>query len=207
VNHVTDLSLILFDLNGVLYRYDRAARISWIATAAQRSPEAVLSAVWESGFEDLGDAGTLDEAGYLRGFGDRIGYPITEDAWLTAQRVAVTPIAATLALVGRVRGRARCAVLTNNNLLVLRHFSTIYPEVASLVGEAAFVSAEFAARKPDPDAYRCCLGRLGVLAASVLFVDDSAANVAGALEAGLQGYVYTGSDELEAELRRRGVLD
>ena len=41
-------------------------------------------------------------------------------------------------------------MLTNNNLLVKRHFASLFHEVTGLVGEAAaYVSAEFGGRKPE----------------------------------------------------------
>ncbi|MEA2739043.1 MAG: glucose-phosphatase [Acetobacteraceae bacterium] len=206
VTPVTDISLILFDLNGVLYRYDRDERIAYLASVTQRPPEAVKTAIWGSGFEDSGDAGALDADAYLRGFGVCLGYDLAEDEWVAAQRAAVTPIPATLALAGRVRAEVRCAVLTNNNLLVLRHFQKLYPEVAALVEDRACVSAEFGARKPDMIVYRSCLIRLGGEPAGTLFVDDSPANVAGARGAGLHGHDYVGPDELAEAFARFGVL-
>jgi glucose-1-phosphatase len=206
VNHVTEISLILFDLNGVLYRYDRDARIGHLASIANRSSNAVLTAIWNSGFEDSGDAGVLDADTYLRGFGACIGYDITEADWVAAQQVALTPIAATLGLLPRIRPEVRCAVLTNNNLLVLRHLATLYPEVAASVGNRACVSAEFAVRKPDPEVYRRCLVRLGVAPEQALFVDDSVANVAGAHDAGLHSHEYIGPEELATVLSTRGLL-
>lgn len=203
---VTDISSILFDLNGVLYRYDRDARIAHIGSVSGRSPDAVRFAIWESGFEDSGDSGVLDAAAYLQGFGACIGYSLSEHAWVAAQRAAVAPIPATLALLSRIRPGVRCAVLTNNNLLVRQYFATLYPEVAALAGDRAYVSAEFGVRKPDPDVYRRCLARLGVAPAATLFVDDSPANVAGARAAGLHGYDYTGPEALTAELHRCGLL-
>src|SRR5271166_3896382 len=56
---MTKISLILFDLNGVLYRYDRDARIAHLASVSGRTQEAIRTAIWDSGFEDSGDAGTL----------------------------------------------------------------------------------------------------------------------------------------------------
>jgi FMN phosphatase YigB (HAD superfamily) len=203
---VTEISLILFDLNGVLYRYDREVRIAHLAAVANRAPAAVKTAIWDSGFEDSGDAGALDATAYLRGFGACIGYDLSESQWMASQLLAVTPIQPTLALLPRIRPAVRCAVLTNNNLLVLRHFATFYPQVAALVGDRACVSAEFGARKPDPDAYRRCLVHLAADPAATLFVDDSPANVEGARKAGLHGYDYAGSEELTAELHRHSLL-
>jgi hypothetical protein len=62
---VAAISLILFDLNGVLYRYNRDARIAYLASISQRPAAAIKTATWDSGFEDLGDAGALDAAAYL----------------------------------------------------------------------------------------------------------------------------------------------
>lgn len=203
---MTEISLILFDLNGVLYNYDRAARIAHLASISKLSPEAILAAIWESGFEDSGDAGILDAADYLRDFGARIGCDLAEADWVAAQQASVTPIAPTLALLPRLRDDVQCAVLTNNNLLVLRHFPTLYPEAAALAGSRTCVSAEFGARKPDPEVYRRCLIRLGVAPQQALFIDDSPANVAGASTAGLHSYQYTGSEDLGADLASRGLL-
>jgi glucose-1-phosphatase len=204
---VTEISLILFDLNGVLYRYDREARIAYLHSVSSQSPDAIRSAIWDSGFEDSGDSGALDATAYLKGFGARILYDLPEAEWVSAQLVAVMPIDATLGLLPRLSPDVLCAVLTNNNFLVKKHFATLYPEVAALVDDRSYVSAEFGARKPDPEVYRRCLARLGVPPESTLFVDDSTANVAGAREAGLQELDYTTADELAAELGRRGLLD
>ena len=126
---------------------------------------------------------------------------------MAAQRAALSPITPTLGLLPRVRPDVRCAVLTNNNLLLQQHFSTLYPEVATLVGDRAYVSAEFGVRKPNPDVYRRCLHKLGVLPEAALFVDDSPANAAGARDAGLHAFVYTDPMTLEAEFRKLGVID
>jgi glucose-1-phosphatase len=203
---VTGISLILFDLNGVLYRYDRDARIAHLARLSGHPPGAILAAIWESGFEDSGDAGTLDADAYLRGFGERLGCSLTEADWVAAQRAAVTPIAATQTLLQRIRPGVQLAVLTNNNLLVRKHFSAFYPEITAQVGDRAHVSAEFGARKPDPQAYLRCLDRLGTTPAQALFIDDSPDNVAGARQAGLDACHYSDPAILAADLRERGVL-
>jgi putative hydrolase of the HAD superfamily len=120
---------------------------------------------------------------------------------------AITPMPEALALMPRIRTDIECAVLTNNNLLVRRHFSTLYPEVAARVGKRAYVSAEFGARKPDPEAYRHCVARLGVEPAAALFIDDSQDNVTGARAAGLAGHHVTSTDDLTGALQDRKLLD
>jgi glucose-1-phosphatase len=203
---VTDISVVLFDLNGVLYQYDRAVRIAALSAVSGRDEAAIEAAVWDSGFEDSGDAGAVDADAYLAGFGAAIGYGLSEVSWVAALRAAIAPIPAALGLLPRIRPAVACAVLTNNNLLVRKHFSTLYPEVAVRVGNRAFVSAEFGARKPEPAVYRSCLARLGVAPAAALFIDDSEANVTGAVAAGLEGYHCRGPVDLAAALSGRGLV-
>jgi putative hydrolase of the HAD superfamily len=203
---MSQIAWILLDLNGVLYHYDRAARINRLAAASRCSHAQIKAGVWESGFEDSGDAGSFDADTYLRRFGTAIGYQLSEAEWVHALQAAIAPIEANLALLPRIRGGVGCAVLTNNNLLVQRHFAALYPEVAARVGQDAHVSAEFGARKPDPEAFLRCLGRIGAAPEDVLFIDDSDANVAGARAAGLAGYHATSPDGLATELRARGII-
>lgn len=204
---MTEISLILLDLNGVLYHYNREARVHALASISHRPPALINAAIWGSGFEDSGDAGAVDADAYLQGFAAAIGYNLSEAEWIAALRAAINPIPEALALMSRIRTDITCAVLTNNNLLVGRHFATLYPEVAVRVGDHAYVSAEFGARKPDPEAYRRCLARLGAEPATALFIDDSQANVAGARAAGLSGHHATSAEDLTAELLGRGLLD
>lgn len=200
------ITLILFDLNGVLYRYDRSARIEALARIANRTPKAVETAIWHTGFEDSADTGKMDADAYLLGFGERLGYQLREAEWLVSLKASLTPIQPALALLSRLREGTTCAVLTNNNLMVKRHFAILYPEIATRIGSQAYVSAEFQALKPDPVVFQRCLARLGAAPESSLFIDDSAANVAGAVAAGLAGHHSISPDDLAAELFARRLL-
>ena len=59
--------------------------------------------------------------------------------------------------------------------------------------------------KPDPAIYEIAVGRAGLPAEDLVFVDDKEANVVGAIEAGLDGILFTGADDLRRELRDRGL--
>ena len=61
--------------------------------------------------------------------------------------------------------------------------------------------------KPDPAIYRLALERFGIDPAGALFVDDVAANVAGAESVGIAGHWFRDAATLEAELVSRGYLD
>ena len=200
------ISTVLFDMNDVLYRYDRSMRVAHIAQICGGPAAAVEAAIWNSGFEDSGDSGVMDADAYLAGFGERLGCRLSEAEWAEALRAAVTPIPETFTLAASVRRRARVAVLTNNNLMVKRAVDTVFPELRPIFGRDFFVSAEFRARKPEPEAYLRCLARLGAAAEATLFVDDSAKNVAGAERAGLRAHLYQNPEGLERALSAEGLL-
>ncbi len=200
------ISTVLFDMNDVLCRYHRQARVEHLARVCGRSPAFVDQAIWGSGYEDLGDCGDMDADAYLRGFGERLGCALPARDWAAALRAAVTPMPETLALAASVGRKPRVAVLTNNNLMVKRTIAGVFPELQAVFGEHIYVSAEFRARKPAPEAYLGCLARLGAAPNETLFVDDSGKNVEGALSAGLRAHLYRSAAALADELRKEGVI-
>jgi len=200
------ISTVLFDMNDALFRYDRSVRVARLARLCGKPASAVEAAIWGSGFEDAGDCGAMDADAYLAGFAERLDYPLAIDEWAEALRAAVTPIPETLALAALVGRRARIAVLTNNNLMVKRAVDAIFPQLRPIFGGDFFVSAEFRARKPEPEAYVGCLARLGAAPEATLFVDDSANNVAGAERAGLRGHLYRSREALNEALGAEGLL-
>ncbi|MGJ7509300.1 HAD family hydrolase [Variovorax sp. GT1P44] len=199
------ISLVLFDLDGVLCHYDRAARVEHLAASTHRSAEAVRHVIWGTGLESRADAGLIGDEDYLAELGRHLGTTVTLDAWLDARRAAMTLDPEVLRLAQIVSTRRRIAILTNNCRLLALHMDTLCPEVASLFGEAIFATASFGATKPAPQAYLRCLEALGVPAAETFFIDDVEANVTGALDAGLQACEFTSAAALSAELAARGL--
>jgi len=66
------------------------------------------------------------------------------------------------------------------------------------------VSGEEKLVKPDAAIYRLALDRFGLPAAGTVFIDDNAANVAGADAVGMTGILFTGVDDLVPRLQRLG---
>ncbi len=72
-----DIELVLFDLDNVLYHYDRRRRVDYLSGLSGVPADAVYAAIWDSGLEFQGDSGALSPQDYLRAFGERIGYPVS----------------------------------------------------------------------------------------------------------------------------------
>ncbi|WFU42250.1 HAD family phosphatase [Bradyrhizobium sp. CB82] len=201
------IEFVLFDMDNVLCDYDRGKRVAYLAELAGVSSERVHKAIWDSGFELLGDSGALDGPDYLRGFGERIGYPLSLDEWVEARRRSMKADLAMLETVGGLRESVEIAVLTNNTTLVADHIDTLFPELRPLFGSRIYTSAQFKAAKPDPQCYRLCLSELRTRPEAVLFVDDLAENVAGAREAGLLAHHHTSAAAFRQALSDYGLRE
>jgi putative hydrolase of the HAD superfamily len=129
--------------------------------------------------------------------GAAIGYPLTLAEWVEAKAASLTPDDGVLDLARRVASTRRVAVLTNNGFLVRDQIDALFPALRPIFGDGFHVSAEFGARKPEAQAFLGCLAALEVAPGETLFIDDSAANVAGAERAGLQAHHFRGRTSLE----------
>lgn len=203
---VTDaIKLVLFDMDNVLCNYDRGRRVSYLAALAGHTPAVVHQAIWDSGFEQLGDCGALDAEGYLRGFGERLGYPLSLDEWIEARRRAMQADHVMIGIAGMLSARIDVAVLTNNTTLVADHIDRLLPELRPVFGSKIYASARFRTAKPDPRCYQLCLSELRVAPQEALFIDDLAVNVAGARQAGLSAHHHTSIESFRQRLSEHGL--
>jgi putative hydrolase of the HAD superfamily len=198
--------LVLFDIDGVLCRYDRAAFAGALGELTGHTAEFVREAVWGSGLETRSDLGEVDPEAYLREMSDRLGRPVVCADWLAARRSAMTPDPHVLALVGRVKQRCAIAGLTNNSTMLADHMDVLCPGIAEHLRGLIHTSAALGVTKPLADAYLLCARHHGVRAEQVFFIDDVEANVEGALRAGLQASLFTDVEGLEQALASYGLL-
>jgi len=199
------LRCVLFDLDEVLADYDRSVRVSQLAHAIGRSPQAIQEAIYGSGIEDAADSGMLTGEAYLDALSTHLGCPVTLDAWVAARRTATVVRPYMLELATTLIQRCSIAILTNNSVLMAQQLHRIAPDLFPLFEGRAFASAQFGARKPEVAVYTHCLATLDVAAKATLFVDDNEANVEGARKAGLLAHHYRDFAGLEKALADLGV--
>ena len=115
------------------------------------------------------------------------------------------PVRATERLVGELkRAGYRLYVLSNmsREFIDFLRRADVY---ALFDGEV--VSCEEGTVKPEPRIYRILLDRYGLDPAQTLFIDDRAANIAAAREAGIDGFLFEPHDpEASCETLRQRLL-
>jgi HAD superfamily hydrolase (TIGR01509 family) len=202
---VAEIELVLFDLDNVLYHYDRRRRVEHLSGITGIPADDIYAAIWDSGLEFQGDSGALGPQAYLQAFGERIGYPVSLTEWLDARRASVAPNDQMLALVERLRASKAVAILTNNSELLTEHIDVICPALRPLFGCRIYASASFRAAKPEIACFQRCLTALAVKPSTVLFIDDLPENVAGARAAGLHAHHFKSVDALRRDLASQGM--
>src|SRR4051812_5373444 len=194
-------SVVVFDLGGVLCRFDPEARIRALAAASGWSAERIREHVWRSGRDADADAGRLgvEEAFALASLDGAVDHDTVVRSW----EAAFSPDESVLALVDRVL--ARCAVLTNNGPVVEELFTGRLELIARRC-DPVLLSWRLGATKPSLSAYERAAERIGAAAPELFFVDDSSRNVDGARAAGWDAMRFTTADALERELSTRDLL-
>jgi len=199
------IKIVVFDMDGVLCRYRMERRLALLAVWSGRSPEAIHAAIWRSGFEDEAERGVWSAEDYLRGFGERLGYPLSAAEWVEARRVAIEPDVAVLALARQLSVARPVGMFTNNPWLLKRHLAEVFPAVAELCGPRAIFSAELGRSKPDPEAFRRLATRLACAPDEILYFDDDATYVLGARAAGLAAHHVSGALDVRTGLAVHGL--
>jgi glucose-1-phosphatase len=199
------MKIVVFDMDGVLCRYRIERRLALLASWSGRSPDAIHAAIWQSGFEDEAERGVVSADDYLKGFGERLGYPLTAAQWVEARKVAIEPDLAVLSLARQLSTNRPVGMFTNNPWLLKRYIAEVFPAVPDIFGPRAIFSAELGRSKPDPEAFRRLATRLGFAPDEMLYVDDDATYVAGAREAGLSAERVGGATDVRASLAVHGL--
>jgi epoxide hydrolase-like predicted phosphatase len=97
-----------------------------------------------------------------------------------------------------LRGRYKTALLTNN----VKEFGDGWRQTIPVdeLFDVVVDSCEVGARKPEPRFFAVALERVGVGAQEAVFLDDMAANVAGAEAVGIKGILVTSVDQALRDL-------
>ena len=82
----------------------------------------------------------------------------------------------------------------------------VFPEIVEIFGQHAYFSCEFGIAKPDPRVFARLLERLQVEPRETLFIDDTAAYIAGATTAGLLNHHFHTASELRLVLDAYSLL-
>ena len=193
------MDLYLFDFDKTLYAYDFRKRLPALSAVSGVSQYRLAKTWWAAGYEvraELGEWKTADE--YLDKFAEVTGARITLDQWCEARHAASTPNVGVVDALRLASTLGTVSLFSNNPPPFVATLAKMAPDVAAILGPNVLVSCEIGIRKPDPAAYLAAVRHYGASAADTFFVDDSAANIAGAAKDGITTFHYTDAADVSA---------
>ena len=196
---VTRIRAVIFDLDGVLRRFD-AAHVAQIELRNGLAGGSIHAAAFEPALLAAVTTGAITREEWMLRVGDLLDSAPAAAEWA---RHPSEPDEQMLALNDELRtSGVRTAILTNGT-------DTIPDELRELGidtrVDAVFNSAEIGVAKPDVRVFQHVLDALALEPGEVFFSDDSASKLTGADELGMVTHHFTGIDPLRDALRAVGV--
>jgi FMN phosphatase YigB (HAD superfamily) len=192
---------LLYDFGGVMVEihFDRVIR-HW-ARAAGTEYEALRTRFAFSPAYEAHERGEIDAAQYFQALRGELGIAI-DDAEFAAgwNEIFGDEIAPTVEAAHRLESRVPQYLFSNTNAMHHAGWSARYARALSPL-RRHFVSYEMRLRKPDRAAFEHIAREIGVAPRSILFFDDTAANVEGARAAGLEAVLVRSPEDVVQALR------
>ena len=195
--------LVLFDLGGVLCRFEPDRRAAELAAAIGVTEDEIHALVFASGFDQECDLGIHSETAILERF-RRLGFPGDRDELRRAWAKAFIPDRAVidLAIALRSEGVVVATLSDNGPVLLAAIESVVTP---SAIDEHVF-SCMLGATKPDPAAFLAALEFLDARPQQTFFVDDNPVNVLSARRLGILAEQANKAADVGSALRSVGLL-
>ena len=202
---MTAVRSVLFDMDGVLYAYDRTHRLELLEGALDVPAATIKAKVFDGGIEDAHDLGQLSTDDYMAAIADALGVSLRLGQWVAARKWAMAPEPAMLDLAKQLGSRAEIALMTNNGQFMADAIDEVAPELRGIFGAHIYFSGTLGMGKEHTPTFPKLMTMLGWDAASTLFVDNSPVYIAAADAAGVNTHLFEDIDGLRARLNALGI--
>ena len=195
---------LIFDLGGVVVRWDPAAIIAGVFHDAEVRTKVREGVFAHPDWLEL-DRGTLDREDAIRRAAQRLGMAEAEiRRLLVAVPPSLTPIHETIELLYRLKARGHpLYCLSNMHFASIEHLEREHRFFEVFNG--IVISCRLKLCKPEPAIYQHALKAHGLKASDTVFIDDVDVNIAAAAKAGIRTIQFKTAAQCERELRALGV--
>jgi FMN phosphatase YigB (HAD superfamily) len=196
---------LLFDLGRVVLDIDfNRVLACWAGHAGCEPAHLAGRLVPDDNFKRH-ERGEITDAEFFAGLRGSLGIDMTDAQFLEGwNAIFVGEIPDMLQHLARAAQHLPLYLFSNTNRPHIEHFSTAYAPVLGHFREI-FLSSAIGLRKPDAAAYDHVVKAIGVPASRIVFFDDSAENVQGARNSGLQAVHVRSPDDVADALTALGL--
>lgn len=203
---MTTPTAVMFDLGGVLFRYDAEQRAQIIADSAGLPAREVNERLFNTDYMTQCERGDLNAATSHTEFCRLLGVDWSYDIYEQAIMSAFDSFDIMIGLAREVASNCTIGCLTNNGETVKVGLAAMEPELFALLGAHQYFSFDLGHRKPSSGAFVTAMDKWGKTPDEVLFVDDSIEHVTVAADLGFIVHRFTDPESLETDFRSFGLL-
>lgn len=197
------ISLVAFDMGGVLLFADEKIAITELARLSGRSEARVFEACFSPGRKRPHETGQQGWPEFAQAAMIDLGLDIPEEQFKEIFCSILIPNPPMFDLIDRVSKKHRIALLSNTSPAHWERSRELMPFVDAF--DPLIVSFEVGQMKPGRAIFDTLSRSSGVPHEQIFFTDDYLENVEAARAAGLQAVQFVGVDQLLADFERSGI--
>ena len=195
---------IVFDLGKVLIPFEWQRGYAAFAASSPYAPEEVRARIKETGLFDGFERGKVEPQEVAervsRVLGLSVGFDEFRKMWSS---IFLPETIVPDGMLERLRRNYRLLLLSNTDSIHFHWVKERYPILRHFDGFV--LSFELGLRKPELGIYQETISRAGCEPGEVFFTDDREDNVQGAVQAGIDAVQFLSLEQLEQDLKARGV--
>jgi glucose-1-phosphatase len=198
------IQTIIFDLGRVIVPFDFKRGYDRLAPLCSLAPEQIPERLRGCDLVTRFESGQIEPREFVREIGAVLGFEPEYDEFCDIWSCVFLP--ETLipdSLVEALRRRYRVLLLSNTNAIHFEMIERTYPILRHF--DAFVLSYRVGAMKPAPAIYEEAIRQAQCRPEECFFTDDMPAYVEGAKAAGIDAVQFESREQIERELRGRGV--
>ncbi len=202
---ILELTTVLWDLGGVLLDFVPERRLALLSADCGLPPAVIHDRVWGAGMANAWDRGDYENEALYDLVKQTLGLKMGYERFLETMLTPFSTNQALIEVVDAVSLEIRQSVFTNNPRHLCDRMPALFPDLVARFDPIIF-SCDLRLIKPNPAAFEAALEVLDARPQDVVFIDDSAANIAAASALGMTGLLHESPQETEAALRELGLI-
>ena len=195
---------IIFDMGKVIVPFDFQSAYDRLSPLCQMEPGAIKEKLWNCDLPYKLESGRITPEEFRSGICGMLNLECESEQFQSIFADIFLP--ETLLkeeFLAALHARYRTLVLSNTNAIHWPWLSERYPELKHF--HKYVLSYEVGALKPEPEIYQAAISAAQCAPEECFFTDDIPAYVEAAKTHGIDAVVFEGAEQIQRELRARGV--
>jgi len=197
--------VILFDLGRVLFDFDHMIAARRMQKFCTFSDQELYNLFFDSALTDLYERGRISSHEFYQRVKDQIRADISYELFASLWSEIFTPKQDMFELLQLLRNDFELYLVSNVNELHFSHLKKHFPQYFKFFRHM-FLSYELGMRKPDREIYEHIIKHIQKPPSSIVYVDDRVELIEPAQALGIDAFVFTDSNALREELKKRDVV-